>query len=67
MDKLISDSAKVETSKRVNDVLRALFIDDWQSEAHMQHENACEWRYRTTKRQTNTLMDRVGPPRSLGY
>lgn len=62
MDKLISNSAKVETSKRVNDNLRTLFIDDCQSEPHVQHQNACEWRYRTIKRQTNTLMDQVGAP-----
>ena len=34
MDKLISDRAQVEISKRVLDILRALFIDDWQSEPH---------------------------------
>ena len=32
MDKLISDSARVELSKRVIDVLRALMIENWQSE-----------------------------------
>jgi hypothetical protein len=39
MDKLISNSAKVETSKRVIKILRALCIDDWQSEAQYQHQN----------------------------
>ena len=29
MDKLISDRAQVEISKRVHDILRALCIDDW--------------------------------------
>jgi hypothetical protein len=33
MTKLISDSAKLEISARVKDVLRAFIIDDWQSEA----------------------------------
>ena len=42
MDKLISDSARVETSKRVKDILRALIIDDWQSEANYQHQNFAE-------------------------
>ena len=62
MDKLISDRAKAETSSRVNDILRALFIDDWQSEPYMQHQNKCENRYQTIKRQTNTLLDRTGAP-----
>jgi len=39
MDKLISDRAQVETSKKVQDILRALIIDDWQSEPHHQHQN----------------------------
>jgi hypothetical protein len=32
MTKLISDSAKLEISARVKDVLRAFIIDDWQSD-----------------------------------
>ena len=31
MDKLISDSARVEISRRVKDILQNLIIDDWQS------------------------------------
>ena len=34
MDKLILDSTQSEISNRVNDMLRALFIDDWQSDSH---------------------------------
>ena len=34
MSKLISDRAQVKISKRVQDILRALFIDNWQSEPH---------------------------------
>ena len=34
MDKLMLDSAQSETSNRVNCILRALFIDDWQYEPH---------------------------------
>jgi hypothetical protein len=39
MDKLITDSAKAEISQHVLDILRALCIDDWQSEAEYQHQN----------------------------
>ena len=35
--KLISDSAQSEISNRVKDMLRALFIDDCQSEPQYQH------------------------------
>ena len=62
MDKLISDSAQSEISTRVKDILRDLFIDDWQSEAHHQHQNYAEKRHQTVKRQTNTLLDRTGAP-----
>ena len=36
MDKLITDSAKVEISQQVVDILRALCINDWQSEPEYQ-------------------------------
>ena len=62
MDKLVSDRAPVEISKRVHDILRALFIDDWQSEPHCQHQNPAERRIQTVKRGANTLLDRTGAP-----
>ena len=40
--KLISDSARVEISNKVADVLRALFIQSWQSKPHHQHQNPSE-------------------------
>ena len=45
MDRLLSDSAKVETSDRVKDILRAMLIDDWQSERGYQQQNPAERRY----------------------
>ena len=60
MDKLISDSAQSELSKRVKDMLGALFIDDWQSEAHHQHQNYAERRDQTVKQYANTLLNRIG-------
>ena len=62
MDKLISDSAKNEISHKVKDILRAYNISDWQSEPYHQNENPAEWRYRTIKAQTNTIMNRTGAP-----
>ena len=60
--KLVSDSAQVEISKKVQDILRSLCIDDWQSEPYQQQQNPAERRYQTVKRITNTLMDRTGAP-----
>ena len=37
MDTLISDGGKYEISKRVTDLLRSLFIQDYQSEPYHQH------------------------------
>ena len=53
MDKLISDGARVEISKEVNEILRALVIDSWQSEREHQHQNFAEHRYRHFKRNHN--------------
>ena len=62
MNKLISDRAQVEISKKVKDLLRALFIDDWQSEAYQKHQNKTKNRYQTVKRLTNTVLSRTGVP-----
>ena len=64
MEKLISDSAQTEKSREVKEILRAYCIQDWQSEAHMQHQNFAERRWQDVKRLANTVMDRQGVPRS---
>lgn len=40
--KLISDNDEVEISKNVLDILRSIFISDWQSEICQQHQNTSE-------------------------
>ena len=62
MDKLISDSDHSYVSNRVKGTLRVLFINDWQSDSHYQHQNFSERRCQTVKRKTNTLLDRTGSP-----
>ena len=62
MDKIMSDSTQSEISTRVKHILRALFIDDWQSEAYHQHQNFNERIFQSIKRQTNNLLDRTGAP-----
>jgi hypothetical protein len=49
MAKLISDSAQVEISNRMKDLLRALIINDWQSEPHQQQQNFAERIFRDVK------------------
>ena len=60
MDKLLSDSAKTEISNKVMDILRAYHISNWHSEPYHQIQNPAEWRYRTIKSCTNTVMNRSG-------
>ena len=64
MNKLESDSAQVEVSDKVKDILRTLFIDSWQGEPYLQHQNPSERRYQTVKRTTNTVLDRTRAPPS---
>ena len=45
MDKLISDSARVEQSQRVEDVLRMLLIQHWKTEPGYQHQHFAEHRW----------------------
>ena len=61
MDKLISDRAKVEISKDVKEILRALCIDNWQSEPHYQWQNFAEHRWRHFKRNHHWVMNWRNP------
>ena len=62
MDTLISDGGKYEISKRVTDLLRSLFIQDYQSDPYHQHQNKAENRFGLAKRYTNTVMNTSGCP-----
>jgi hypothetical protein len=61
-DKLLSDSAQVETGQRVLEILRAYVIGAWQSEPLQQQQNPAERHYQTAKRMMNTCMDRTNSP-----
>jgi hypothetical protein len=65
MDKLISDSASVEISNRVQDILRALVIEDWQREPHYQHQNYAERCWQELKKVVHRVMDSSGAPPEL--
>ena len=62
MDKLLCDSAKTEISNKVMDILRAYHISNWHSEHYHQNQNPAEWRHRTIKSRTNTVMNRSHIP-----
>ena len=62
MDKLLRDSAKTEISNKVMDIIRAYHISNWHSDPYHQNQNPAEWRYRTIKSWTNTVMNRSGAP-----
>jgi hypothetical protein len=47
--KLISDSAKVETSMAVHDILCTYGISSWQSEPYHQHQNPAKRCYQMVK------------------
>ena len=64
MDRLISDSAQSEISKKVLDILRHYTIDAWQSEPYHQHQNFAENRWGTVKRIANNVLNRTGAPPS---
>ena len=66
MNRLVSDSAEVEISVKVKDILRTLIIDSWQSEPYYQHQNPAERRFQTVKTTTNTVLNRTGAPPSVG-
>ena len=60
MDVLISDQAQMEIFNKVKDILRHLVIDDWQSEAHYQHKNEAERRYKHIKRNVQNVLNTSG-------
>ena len=60
--RLLSDSAKVETSARVKDYLRYLIIGVWNSEPYQQQQNFTERQYQRVKGLVNLLLDRCGSP-----
>ena len=62
MDKLLSNCTKTEISKKVMDILKAYHISNWHSQPNHQNQNAADWRYRTIKSWTNTVMNRSGTP-----
>ena len=57
MHTLITDGAKAELSKRVQDILHHMIIKHRQREAHYQHQNPSERRYKTVKANANATIE----------
>ena len=60
MTTLVTDGGRYEISKKVADLLRSLFIKQYESEPYHQHQNKAEQRYGVVKRYINTLMNLTG-------
>ena len=65
MDKLISDAAKVEMSRRVMDVLCALLVENWSAERGYQHQNYAEIIWKYLKRNVQWFMNWRDVPANL--
>ena len=62
MDTTITDGGKYEISMKAADLLRSLFIKQYELEPYHQHQNKVEQCYGIVKRYTNTLMNLTGVP-----
>ena len=62
MDTILFDGQKYEISKKVADLLRSLFIKQYESEPCHQHQNKAEQCHWVVKRYINTLMNLTGAP-----
>eukprot|EP00536_Pseudo-nitzschia_multiseries_P011895 jgi/Psemu1/30428/gm1.30428_g len=63
--RLLCDHGSYQSSKRVINYLKMLWIGFWQSEPYHQHQNQFERRYQRFKRIVNRVMDRTGTPPHL--
>ena len=62
MTTIITDGGKYEVSKKVADLLRSLFIKQYESEPYHQHQNKAEQCNGVVKTYINTLMNLTGAP-----
>ena len=67
MDKLASDRARAETSSKVYDILRTLFIQDWQTEPYYHHQNFAERMIQELKKFSNWVLNWSSAPPEAWY
>ena len=64
MHTVITDGAKAELAKKAQDILRHMIIKHRKTEAHYQHQNPAERRYKTVKAKVNATLNTTGDPAS---
>ena len=62
MNRIISDNAKAQISKRAKDILRIFAIGDSQSEPHKGNQNPAELGWRDTKYKIQQILDTKNAP-----
>ena len=62
MNRIDSDNAKAQVSKRVKDIMRLFAIDDRHSEPHKGNQNPAELGWRDTKSKIQHLLDTKNAP-----
>ena len=62
MTTIITDGSKNEISEKGADLLRSLFVKQYESEPYHQHQNKAEQHYGVVKRYINTIMNLTGAP-----
>ena len=67
MHTLISDGGSYEICKKVTDLLRSLFIADYQSEPYNQHQTKAENQWGTAKRWVNKIMIHLAALHQPGF
>ena len=63
-DKLLGDLTETEISNKVMHIPKAYHISNWHSDLYHWNQNPADWRYRTMKAWTITVMHRSGAPAS---
>ena len=62
MDQIISDNAKAQIGKRVQEILNVLQIKDWSSEPHRKNQNFAERIWRDVKRKSEATLNFSNAP-----
>ena len=65
MDKLLSDSAEVEITGCVKDILCVYIIGNWSSEIYQQQQKSTERKYQNVKRTTKIILERTSSPDNI--
>jgi len=63
-NKLTSDHAQVEISKKFQDILHTLFIGSWQSEPQQQHKSSAGQHFQIVKTTADAIIDHSVVPAS---